>query len=629
MKNVRSNFLGMQFYQGEAVQLWAVEDPNDREKCTVYLYQADGERERIMKGLTGDFLSSCDGFLDREGNLYCFQRTGSTFVIVKTAPDSSRIYRYVEDRDIMLDDICQLEDGRIFLTYSSPNSGSVSAYRTPAELDTETGGLTDAAGFRYGFTSLGTGGSGLLCVDSEGIHRIDVDSGTQESIWSFQGTTYVLPSNSSDMSLQLWDFRMNEDGCPEFLFGGRTGEGSFVETLQKAEVKDREVVIMQSLSYDQDFTEIVDLFNRQSSDTYIALESCGLYYGNWDDYTRLTSIEVAAGKGPDIFYGDVLGDYAWEIAQKGGLEDLAPYLAESGMEDDCFPCAFGRWRNGDAIYTISPFISLENYYMNADIFGGDPDPDIEVLTDSLLAWQGDGIYRQELDSLGVLEALLKGTEDIWGAVDWEAGTCDFGGSLFARILEVAKRYGNAPNRNDPELTEMDYYNIYLHKDKAVREEEGLAVVETLFDDGWHALAYRFNNLSVNTNSAHKDNVWEFLSFLLSDEVQRAGTSWIVYPVKKVVFDSWMKTEQTTGYGTTTGMSNPDFFKREGFHYLTDERVAELRDMLEGARFLPIRTKPILDIIYEEAQGYFAGQRSIDEVTYNIENRVQLYLNENR
>lgn len=53
----------------------------------------------------------------------------------------------------------------------------------------------------------------------------------------------------------------------------------------------------------------------------------------------------------------------------------------------------------------------------------------------------------------------------------------------------------------------------------------------------------------------------------------------------------------------------------------------MREVLESARFLPYKTEPILDIIYEEAQGYFTGQRSIDEITANIENRVQLYLNE--
>ena len=52
-------------------------------------------------------------------------------------------------------------------------------------------------------------------------------------------------------------------------------------------------------------------------------------------------------------------------------------------------------------------------------------------------------------------------------------------------------------------------------------------------------------------------------------------------------------------------------------------------MLEGARYLPLHTKPILDIVCEEAEDYFSGSKSAEEVTEVIENRVRLYLNERK
>ncbi len=86
-------------------------------------------------------------------------------------------------------------------------------------------------------------------------------------------------------------------------------------------------------------------------------------------------------------------------------------------------------------------------------------------------------------------------------------------------------------------------------------------------------------------------------------------------------------EQAEGYGATT--SYPEYFEQSGHHYLTDERVEYLKETLENTRFLPTKTDPILSIIYEEAQAYFAGLKDINEVTVLIENRVQLYLDENR
>ncbi len=63
--------------------------------------------------------------------------------------------------------------------------------------------------------------------------------------------------------------------------------------------------------------------------------------------------------------------------------------------------------------------------------------------------------------------------------------------------------------------------------------------------------------------------------------------------------------------------------------ISDERVEEFRAMLEDARPLPIRTAPLLDIIAEEAEYYFDGTKSIEEVTAVIQNRVQLYMDETR
>ncbi len=52
-------------------------------------------------------------------------------------------------------------------------------------------------------------------------------------------------------------------------------------------------------------------------------------------------------------------------------------------------------------------------------------------------------------------------------------------------------------------------------------------------------------------------------------------------------------------------------------------------MIEEARPLPVRTKFILEVILIEAQDYFDGYKSTNEVINLINNRVQLYLDENR
>ncbi len=63
--------------------------------------------------------------------------------------------------------------------------------------------------------------------------------------------------------------------------------------------------------------------------------------------------------------------------------------------------------------------------------------------------------------------------------------------------------------------------------------------------------------------------------------------------------------------------------------ITEEKIEAYRKTLEEARAYPVRTLPILDIIYEEAADYFNGSKSLDEVCGIMENRVRLYLSESR
>ena len=131
---------------------------------------------------------------------------------------------------------------------------------------------------------------------------------------------------------------------------------------------------------------------------------------------------------------------------------------------------------------------------------------------------------------------------------------------------------------------------------------------------------------LNANAANRDGAWEFVKFLLSEEAQGKLEESIAscMPVKKSVFESLMEREITNGpskdYDTKRMVFEPP---------LTRERADEIEAFLENARALPYKTEPILKIIEEESQDYFNGSKSIEQVADIIENRVQLYLDEQR
>ena len=52
------------------------------------------------------------------------------------------------------------------------------------------------------------------------------------------------------------------------------------------------------------------------------------------------------------------------------------------------------------------------------------------------------------------------------------------------------------------------------------------------------------------------------------------------------------------------------------------------DLIQSAKIITTRDKLYMAIIEEEAGAYFAGQKSLEEVTNIIQNRIELYLAEN-
>ena len=98
---------------------------------------------------------------------------------------------------------------------------------------------------------------------------------------------------------------------------------------------------------------------------------------------------------------------------------------------------------------------------------------------------------------------------------------------------------------------------------------------------------------MNAASEHKEGVWEFMTFLLREENQYfIGVSGFLgnFPVSLQAFK-------------------------------------EVEQLLLIGKLSPWRSRVIMNIIVEECDAYFSGDKPIEEVCDTVENRVQLYLDE--
>lgn len=605
-------YLGSQYYEGERIQIWG---ERKLEGGNVYLHREDGSRELLAEGVQGFYVNG-KWWIDRDKRCYSFFAAGINHISDK----GSVVFEVKLESDEILSSFCQLEDGRIVLLRDMMGQQG----QKVAELDPQSGSLTNLADIPPEARALmiAAEGNGLVLLDSlKGIWDMNLADGTVSRRISFEGTSYVMPAS---VERRREGFRLLEDGAIELLWSDGTAEILKLEDLGAG----KESLVLRIGYINSWLKEQIVKFNQENEKYYVVIEEC--QDDDLQSFIDRTEIELGTGAGADI-----IGSYAvmnvYALLEKGVFADLTPFMEQSGVrEDDFFPAAFSSWKKENGIYGLSYTVQPTVRWMEQSVTGGVVPSDIEELMDALLAYEKDATFLKGNSARNLLYSFLQYSENLCGMVDLEADACDFQGELFEKILTAAKRYGyNDPKNTAENIAGTIYYvNFYTFYDSQVLAGMERMPLGYWFDDGWRA-RQEGDILAINNASSKKEGAWEFLLFLLSDEVQRSFKvdsilgGWVYFPVSRNVFKELcaqhseiIEIEQTLG--------EPEYYST-----LTEDRKRELEAVLESARAIPFWTRPLLEIIQEEAEAYFSDSKSIDEIRDLIENRVRLYLDEKK
>lgn len=645
-------YKGMQFYQGEAVQLWGqigFDETGDGNVGKIFRYKLDGSWETAAANVPIEYpVSYNHGFQDSEGNLYFWGKKRYSLAepqeLVILDPSGEELYRTdPEGKDsFTVHNICQTEDGSVYWVISDEDLTTKLAKSRPGVPPEEMWDMVQWYGGEsisfYGYTCLGGKGDEICLGRDDGIWQVDLEEESLLELLSFLGTSYE--NADGDFGLEPQGFQVLEDGSVETLKCYEDGTGAVMQRLYLGKVE-KVPIVLRGEFFGSWLISRVNRFNQENDTYHVVLEDfyrTGLigasYETDFENFVTKTSIEIAAGKGPDIFFGaSILGDAVISLTEKGAFVDLAPFMEEDGVrEEDYFPVTF-CWREGDGIYGIAAGGSFGIYKTDPRLLGGEELSDIETLADALLAWPEEAAYMRNKDSADLLRLFLEGSEDLWGMVDWEEGTCDFSGELFGKLLEAARRFGYVSGKNVPLLAfEENVYDIFGN-------QPGNGVLSgVLFDDGLHGAIYSSGIFSVNSNSANQEGAWEFLRFLLEEEMQSAPGLFKSPMLKSAFIEAARKDvelmnnglgEWYTGYtDIQDGVVNSGarLFRKEDFN---ESVINEYIDAMENARMRPVRTEPLLDIICGEAASYFNGSKGVEETAEVTRNRVQIYLDEHK
>lgn len=449
----------------------------------------------------------------------------------------------------------------------------------------------------------------LILNSRDGIYDINLDT-MQRTYYLKWDTISYNPTQG-----RIMDYRQTGNGECELLIYSYDKDQYYRDLLavKSFDEEGRSILTYRTGYATDSMKNMVVAFNQSQSEYYVVLESSQL--GSAMDDGQKNAIEIAAGRGPDLIDDSALNNI-YDLIRQGALEDLSPYIADSKINtEDYFPAAFARLSVDRGTYGICYEQGVRMTYMDKKMFTDTEDMDISTLLYCLETYEKDKVVfnnKYIYIPLKILNYYLELSDDLYGMIDWENHTCDFDNPLWYRMLETANRYGFRNGRNNYEdvayLGFFTDFPSYMEGDNDARNDYMIPVghpVEDTMSPVLHLTA-----IGINSQSPNKEGAWAFLEFCLSQTAQDQ-TSY--FPVKRDVFERRAK----------KALENLAMADRP----ITQAQIDELTNLLENGRADSIRNLHPLAIIVEECDSYFNGDKSAEEVTRIIENRVGLYLQE--
>lgn len=434
-----------------------------------------------------------------------------------------------------------------------------------------------------------------------------------------------------------------------------------LEKTARNAAREKEVLTLASISPTVELCDAVVKFNRESEKCRIELKNYYELVGetSYDDAAPKLTAELAAGKMPDLLD---LSDLPYNhLAAKGLLEDLYPYIdADKELSrGDYFDNILSAYEVGGGLYAAVAGFGVMSVMGAESVVGDTPGWSYDDYA-AALATMPEGcagfdwyFSRETMLQYGLMI-------DLGAYADWASGECRFEGDEFKALLafaaqfpsneEIAASGDEAQSVGAPELIAQGQQMLTMaslytfnetNTDNPFNTEATYIGFPNLTDKSGSAIS-AIESYAMTSACEDKAAAWEFLRSFLTEEYQRGG---YYFPTNKAAYAARradaMKIEYETDDLGHILLDENGERKRKVIGYMYDgstmseiysgmsEARAEAIDALIATADTVAQTDPVIDIALTEAQAYFAGQKSADEVARLIQSKASIYINEQK
>ncbi len=541
------------------------------------------------------------------------------------------------------------QDGKVYAGCCSDSGGGENYFLTEIDFDSAKTGEP--------FPDFPKGDSSVLVPYLE------------DSLLSYDRTTlyaYDLAGRKGEALFDWLDQGINgsrvaavnvlEDGKVLAVTRDFSSGDSELALLKKAHISQaaqKETIVLGTLYSSSALRGAVQAFNRGNDQYQVKIREYmdPLTHDRADALIRMNN-DILSDDCPDLL--DLADLDLKALAAKGLFEDLDAYLESSSLLDrsDFLDSLLDSYSVDNELITIPSSFSLRTVFGWSD---GAGDGRGRTL-DELLAYADAHPEAALFDNASrsdIMQYLMACNGDAF--IDWSSGECRFDSDDFRRLLEFTARFPGEAQRDPGQPStpvrirngEVLLYEAYItdfdsiQLPLAIYGDAGTCIGFPSKDGGAGCILIPYGAYAITVKSDRKDGAWTFLENLLAS----ADSSSSFFPPLKAALEEKAAEAVKAGYLTdengevcldengnpipeNSGMAVSYSDWEYTYRTPSQDEVEAVLAFIDTAKPMPFSdTGEIIRIISEEAESYYQGQKTVDEVAKIIQSRTRIYVNE--
>lgn len=403
----------------------------------------------------------------------------------------------------------------------------------------------------------------------------------------------------------------------------KDGENEVFE-LTKVNLKSggdhKKTIEIAAMYSDQELKRRVVKFNKEHSDVQVHLRLYGDTENAEERFQKMVN-ELNAKNNIDIIITDTT--YFQTLAERGFLAELDSYIYENGLENRLIPSVVNAYKVEEKSYVLMDRFEVYTVLGKKAIFNQDKTYTLPELVD-VIQKANSTAYNRNIKSdilfdFFVLndnyETFSKLSDLDMKKILWATDNASLEFSVYEKDALMEKI-----------VIKQNFY-IWFELFRAGHGDNfsmvGYPCEENMGDGAMFDVPCLYG---ISTYSENKDEAWMFIQELLEEDEQNKIEDY--FPIDKLIFEEKLVScSENVDVGESVIFVTGDTQVEAILGEVSQEDIDRVRRCVYECNQYYYMDNDFFNIIREEAEVYYSGQKNEEEVIKVINNRVNTYFNE--